>query len=111
MAARRFPWFYRYATILESVAERLGKPLRSDRPWSSGEPSFGSRKEYHRCLGKPRFPRGTWVEARYAAVMDVRQILAQLIEERDQVDEAILSLERLAAGQGKRRCHFLNYLA
>jgi hypothetical protein len=35
--------------------------------------------------------------------MDVRQILAQLIEERDQVDEALLSLERLAAGQGKRR--------
>ena len=35
--------------------------------------------------------------------MDVRQILAQLIEERDQVDEAILRLERLAAGQGKRR--------
>jgi hypothetical protein len=35
--------------------------------------------------------------------MDVRQILAQLIEERQQVDEAIVNLERLAAGQGKRR--------
>jgi hypothetical protein len=35
--------------------------------------------------------------------MDVRQILAQLIEERDRVDEAIVSLERLVAGQGKRR--------
>jgi hypothetical protein len=53
-------------------------------------------------FGQPGF-LCTWLEARYASVMDVRQILAQLIEERDQVDEAILRLERLAAGQGKRR--------
>lgn len=50
----------------------------------------------------PWFPR-TSLEARYASVMDVRQILAQLFEGRDQLDEAILSLERLSAGQGKRR--------
>jgi hypothetical protein len=36
-------------------------------------------------------------------VRDVRQILEQLIQERDQVDEAILSLERLVAGHGQRR--------
>jgi hypothetical protein len=35
--------------------------------------------------------------------MDVRQILEQLIQERDQIEEAILSLERLVAGLGKRR--------
>jgi len=40
---------------------------------------------------------------RYASMMDVRQILEQLIEERNQIDEAILSLERLAAGRGRRR--------
>lgn len=36
-------------------------------------------------------------------MMDIRQLLEQLIQERDQLDEAILSLERLGAGQGKRR--------
>jgi hypothetical protein len=35
--------------------------------------------------------------------MDVSKILAELREERDQVDEAILSLERLALGRGRRR--------
>jgi hypothetical protein len=35
--------------------------------------------------------------------MDFRQILEQLIQERDQIDEAILSLERLGVGPGKRR--------
>ena len=35
--------------------------------------------------------------------MDVRQILEQLTQERDQLNEAILSLERLVAGQGRRR--------
>ena len=42
-------------------------------------------------------------QARYPSVMDVRQIVEQLIQERDQLDEAILSLERLGAGQRKRR--------
>jgi hypothetical protein len=35
-------------------------------------------------------------------MMDVRQILAQLTEERNKLREAILSLERLLAWQGKR---------
>jgi hypothetical protein len=39
----------------------------------------------------------------YASVMDVRQILEQLTQERDQLNEAILSLESLVAGQGRRR--------
>jgi|HubBroStandDraft_6_1064221.scaffolds.fasta_scaffold2411740_1 hypothetical protein len=34
--------------------------------------------------------------------MDVAKILAELREERDQVEEAILSLERLAHGRGRR---------
>ena len=34
--------------------------------------------------------------------MDVSKILADLRTERDQIDEAILSLERLATSRGKR---------
>jgi len=35
--------------------------------------------------------------------MDVTKILGELRQERDQIAEAILSLERLAQGQGRRR--------
>jgi hypothetical protein len=35
--------------------------------------------------------------------MDVLKMIAELRSERDQVEEAILSLERLALGRGKRR--------
>jgi hypothetical protein len=35
--------------------------------------------------------------------MDVSKILAELRDERQQIEEAILSLERLARGRGKRR--------
>ena len=35
--------------------------------------------------------------------MDVAKILADLRQERDQLEEAIRSLERLATGRGKRR--------
>ena len=35
--------------------------------------------------------------------MDVTQILADLKAEREQLDNAIVTLERLARGQGKRR--------
>jgi hypothetical protein len=35
--------------------------------------------------------------------MDVAKILVELREERRQIEEAILSLERLAQGRGKRR--------
>ena len=35
--------------------------------------------------------------------MDVAKILAELREERLQIEEAIVSLERLARGRGKRR--------
>lgn len=35
--------------------------------------------------------------------MDVTKILADLRQEREQLEEAILSLERLAIGRGKRR--------
>jgi hypothetical protein len=35
--------------------------------------------------------------------MDVTRILAELRAERSQLEEAILSLERLARGRGKRR--------
>jgi len=35
--------------------------------------------------------------------MDVAKILAELKQEREQLEEAIVSLERLAQGRGKRR--------
>jgi hypothetical protein len=35
--------------------------------------------------------------------MDVSKILADLRQEREQLEEAILSLERLAMGRGRRR--------
>ncbi|MBL8214426.1 MAG: hypothetical protein JNK87_27135 [Bryobacterales bacterium] len=35
--------------------------------------------------------------------MDVNKMLAELRAEREQIEEAILSLERLARGRGKRR--------
>ena len=35
--------------------------------------------------------------------MDVGKMLAELRQEREQIEEAILTLERLAQGQGKRR--------
>jgi hypothetical protein len=35
--------------------------------------------------------------------MDVAKVLVELQQQRDQIDEAILSLERLALGNGKRR--------
>ena len=35
--------------------------------------------------------------------MDVAKILADLRQEREQLEEAILSLERLASGRGRRR--------
>jgi hypothetical protein len=35
--------------------------------------------------------------------MDVAKILAELRQERDQIEEAIMSLERLATGRKRRR--------
>jgi hypothetical protein len=36
-------------------------------------------------------------------MMDVSKILGELRQEREQLEEAIMSLERLASGRGKRR--------
>lgn len=43
--------------------------------------------------------------------MDVSKILAELKDERQQIEEAILSLERLARGRGKRRGRPPSWLA
>ena len=40
---------------------------------------------------------------RYPDTMDIASILAQLRQERDQLSEAIMSLERMALGGQKRR--------
>ncbi len=46
------------------------------------------------------FPGG---RLRYASGMDVLKMLAELQQERAQIEEAILTIERLAMGRGKRR--------
>jgi hypothetical protein len=43
--------------------------------------------------------------------MDVNKMLAELRAEREQIEEAILSLERLARGRGKRRGRPPSWLA
>ena len=40
---------------------------------------------------------------RYDLEMDVAKILTELLQERDQLDMAIVSIERLAASSGQRR--------
>jgi hypothetical protein len=40
---------------------------------------------------------------RYALKMDINKMLADLRVERDQISEAIVVLERLTIGHGKRR--------
>jgi hypothetical protein len=40
---------------------------------------------------------------RYASGMNMLKMLAELRQERAQIEEAIITLERLAAGRGKRR--------
>jgi hypothetical protein len=46
-----------------------------------------------------------WHESRSSGEkrMDVAKILVELRQEREQIEEAILSLERLARGRGRRR--------
>jgi len=40
---------------------------------------------------------------RYASGMDILKMLAELRQERAQIEEAILAIEHLASGRGKRR--------
>jgi len=46
---------------------------------------------------------GVKIEVYRGALMDVSKILVELREERQQIEEAIISLERLARGRGPRR--------
>jgi len=39
----------------------------------------------------------------YTSAMDIPQMLAELRAAREQIEEAILALERIARGRGKRR--------
>jgi hypothetical protein len=43
--------------------------------------------------------------------MDVTKIIAELRQEREQIEEAIISLERLARGRGRRRGRPPSWLA
>ena len=55
----------------------------------------------HGLAGKDPAGFVFWVEGR--SNMDVSKILTELREERQQIEEAIISLERLARGRGRRR--------
>lgn len=59
-----------------------------------------NKKSYNRFLAERRICQKP-VGRVYG--MDVTKILAELKEERAQIEEAILSLERLARGRGRRR--------
>ena len=54
-------------------------------------------------LFRKQISRPTWAQDSGANRMDVTKILTELREEREQLEEAIISLERLARGRGKRR--------
>ena len=43
--------------------------------------------------------------------MDINKMLAELRDERQQIEEAIITLERLAQGRGKRRGRPPSWLA
>jgi hypothetical protein len=47
--------------------------------------------------------RAAVVSLRYPSDMDILKMLSDLRQEREQIGEAIIALERLAQGQGKRR--------
>src|SRR5581483_7259004 len=46
---------------------------------------------------------GSGADEKFGDAMDVNRMLADLRQERQQIEEAILSLERLARGRGRRR--------
>jgi hypothetical protein len=48
----------------------------------------------------PHFSKDDTAKIRF---MQIEKMLAELRTERDQLDEAILTLQRLAAGRGRRR--------
>src|ERR1700734_388703 len=70
----------RGANSLSITATVLDLRLRDDLSASTGEATLG-----------------------ILVLMDMNKMLDELGAERDQLDEAILTLQRLAAGQGKRR--------
>ncbi len=69
------------------------------------------RLKYHRTvrIARPNVPfperaaRWSGMVSRVEHRMDVVKMLADLRQEREQIEEAIISLERLAQGRGKRR--------
>ena len=53
------------------------------------------------ACGKCEFPEA--VSLRYPSDMDILKMLAELRQEHQQIGEAIVTLERLAQGHGRRR--------
>ena len=69
---------------------------------------FGCAKQIRPRNG---FGRAKTCHGREGLKMDVTKILAELKAEREQIEEAILSLERLARGRGPRRGRPPNWMA
>ena len=55
------------------------------------------------ALDRSAFVGWMHTDLNWSVAMNISAILAELRAEREQLEEAILSLERLAAGTGKRR--------
>jgi hypothetical protein len=70
--------------------------------WKGGENREGFENR-RRIRPDYRFESPDRRRASGGDAMDVSKILAELREERQQIEEAILSLERLAQGRGRRR--------
>src|SRR5580704_11769097 len=56
-----------------------------------------------RFRNKGAFGKAAWNIHQEQTKLDVTKILEELRQEREQLEEAILSLERLARGRGRRR--------
>jgi hypothetical protein len=90
---------------------------RTDTTQKRSEPRFGTEGEgtlqelhplsldRHRVKVINVSPNGIGLSSplRYSSDMDILQMLSDLRHEREQIGEAIITLERLAAGSSKRR--------
>jgi hypothetical protein len=72
--------------------ENVTKLWLNSKSRSEGTPAFGSF-----------FRTDRYLEDREKRYMDVLKMLTDLRQEREQIEEAIMTLERLARGRGRRR--------
>jgi hypothetical protein len=111
-------WFVR--NRFQAKLLRAGAIMANDRSTTRSTQSFigwirsevrtrapRDRKRNHRAevrilISPIEFAEATQPQHRYPGPMDMNKMLAELRAEREQISEAIVVLERLAAGQRKR---------